>query len=383
MDFTQYLPEPLKGGNFTPPSVGQSVNVNKFFKEIDLIGERANFGIVAARIAPGLKINLQSDALSFTLHDNEANTDTLVTNSSQLVHLGINANDNSSSFSLGNPVYKLGFDITPGIDAILSIQLGVWSNDWDFPVWFPQLTIKLPPDGASFSCHAETQCSRNYHMGPAVATVSAGASSGFKGSLKDWGKDFDAYWAARCADDICKFAVTIPRFGAIADGNTMFNALPEDQRLKLDAATQNTPVVFGTDNLYHMDQKFTSADKVAQSMVADSKYRVKATGLGQNLIKIGATEYVKQCSDQQCYNEFKSIYDQESVAFDYQVKTNPAASLAELMSPVTSQYNPQYIKAVADSKARAKAAAVGIVLRIKPLNSGNAATPLLPRVNIK
>jgi hypothetical protein len=38
------------------------------------------------------------------------------------------------------------------------VDVAVWSDQWAWPVLFPQLAISLPPGGLNFSCHANTTC---------------------------------------------------------------------------------------------------------------------------------------------------------------------------------------------------------------------------------
>ena len=81
-------------------------------------------------------------------------------NSGQTVSLGDVAAQNGdySHFSVGNPVYNLGFTLTPGLAPTVFVDIAVWSDQWQWPVWFPQLAISLPPGGMNFSCHAGTTC---------------------------------------------------------------------------------------------------------------------------------------------------------------------------------------------------------------------------------
>ena len=34
----------------------------------------------------------------------------------------------------------------------------MWSDSWNPTLWFPQLTVDLPPNGIDFGCHAGTTC---------------------------------------------------------------------------------------------------------------------------------------------------------------------------------------------------------------------------------
>ena len=70
--------------------------------------------------------------------------------SGQTYPLAVNPQDHTSHFTIGNPEYNLAFQITPGLAARLFIDVAVWSDHWDWPVWFPQIAVTLPPDGATF-----------------------------------------------------------------------------------------------------------------------------------------------------------------------------------------------------------------------------------------
>lgn len=108
---------------------------------------------------PAVNINLHSNKLQFTLNDEVLKRQTRVVSTGQTVALGVSQSaGHDSHFSFGNPVYNLGFTLTPGIDARLFIDVAVWSHNWDWPVWFPQLSVDLPPNGIDFGCHAGTTC---------------------------------------------------------------------------------------------------------------------------------------------------------------------------------------------------------------------------------
>ena len=84
---------------------------------------------------------------------------------------------------------------TKGVDAHAFIDISVWSNSWDFPVWFPAVAVTLPPGGIDFSCHAGTVCRRDYVYTAAASTdpsagldgltVKSDDSSGARPSLPD------------------------------------------------------------------------------------------------------------------------------------------------------------------------------------------------------
>jgi hypothetical protein len=156
------LPAPYTHGQFRPPAPGTNAGEIPFvLKDIDLLAGYGNWGAAGIQVHPAVKVGLHSDALKLILHDNVANSDQPILNG-QRMPLAIDAAARTSSFSIGSPVYNLGFIVTPGVDAHAFIDVGVWSDSWDFPVWFPQVAITLPPGGVDFSCHAGTVCRRDY-----------------------------------------------------------------------------------------------------------------------------------------------------------------------------------------------------------------------------
>ena len=164
VDFTQLLPAPYTGGRFQPPAPGApGINNDFVFNGLDLLGGLLDFGIVGGAVYPAIQVNLHSDSLQFTLNDELEHRSTNI-NSGQTVSLGdaTAQNGDYSHFSVGNPVYNLGFTLTPGLAPTVFVDVAVWSDQWQWPVWFPQLAISLPPGGMNFSCHAGTTCVNDF-----------------------------------------------------------------------------------------------------------------------------------------------------------------------------------------------------------------------------
>lgn len=160
-DLTDNLPAPFRNGHFTPPSPGNPLPAAApvFLRDIDLLGGAADYGVAYARLHPGIKMDLNSNSLQFKLKDNIRNR-TYAVSSGQTRELGIQ--NNRSSVTLFNPKYNLGFRITPGVQYNVGVDFAVWGKNWRDEIWIPQLSITLPPGGADFSCHTNTQCSRTY-----------------------------------------------------------------------------------------------------------------------------------------------------------------------------------------------------------------------------
>jgi hypothetical protein len=160
VDLTDILPPPYKGGRFQPPAPGTEGITNPIiFDQLDLLGDLLDFGVLGGHVFPAVKMNLHSNKLEFTLDDEILNRQTNFTSSGQTVAVGVSqSKPNDSHFKFGNPVYNLGFSLTPGIDARLFVDVAVWSDHWDWLVWIPQLEVDLPPHGVNFACHAGTTC---------------------------------------------------------------------------------------------------------------------------------------------------------------------------------------------------------------------------------
>ncbi len=164
------LPAPYTHGQFRPPAPGTNAGEIPFvLTSVDLLAGYGNWGAAGILVHPAVKVGLHSDALKLMLHDNVANSDQQIING-QRMPLAIDAAQRNSRFSIGSPLYNLGFIVTPGVDAHAFIDISVWSDSWDFPVWFPAVAVTLPPGGIDFSCHAGTVCKRDYVYAAAAST---------------------------------------------------------------------------------------------------------------------------------------------------------------------------------------------------------------------
>lgn len=156
------LPSPYTHGQFRPPAPGTNAGEIPFvLTSVDLLAGYGNWGAAGILVHPAVKVGLHSDALKLVLHDNVANSDQPIVNGAKMP-LAIDAAQHTSNFSIGSPLYNLGFIVTPGVDAHAFIDISVWSDSWDFPVWFPAVAVTLPPGGVDFSCHSGTICKRDY-----------------------------------------------------------------------------------------------------------------------------------------------------------------------------------------------------------------------------
>jgi len=160
-DLTDKLPAPLTNGTFVPPAPGTpGTSASYIFDDADLLLGFLNYGVVGAQLFPAVDITLFSNKLQFSLNDETLHRQTPVTSRGQTVPLGVSSGTggNESHFSFGNPVYNLELGLTPGLNPRIFVDLDVWSNHWDWQIWFPQLTLDFPPNGIDFGCHAGTTC---------------------------------------------------------------------------------------------------------------------------------------------------------------------------------------------------------------------------------
>ena len=163
-DLTDRLPSPFTNGQFKPPAPGDTTPpVIRTIEQIDFLANRASFGIVGAKIHPAVKMELFSNGLSFKLRDHVGNSVTTMSESGKRYPLDVN-NRHFSRFTVSDPVYNLGFQMTPGLVGRAYVDIAIWSRNWDWPVWFPQLKVQLPPNGVNFTCHAGTVCGHQYKL---------------------------------------------------------------------------------------------------------------------------------------------------------------------------------------------------------------------------
>lgn len=158
-DFTDGLPAPFRNGQFTPPVPGApGINAfNRTFTEFDLLGGQGNYGFAGVTVYPAIRIDLESNKLELTLTDRATNRNHKITASGQARYISVD-DGGISKFAFGNPVYNLSFKVTPGIEAHAFVDVAVWEKDWNWPVWFPEIGVELPPGGVDFACHSGTRC---------------------------------------------------------------------------------------------------------------------------------------------------------------------------------------------------------------------------------
>jgi hypothetical protein len=354
MDFTEDLDAPFTLGQFTPPAPGvPGPTLEKAFTDFDLIAGRANFVVVAAQVFPAIKVELISDKLRFKLFDLGSGLPTDLTETGQTTFLKVNEKTFASSFSIGEPVYDLSFNVTPGVKARLSVNLGVWGDHWDWDIWFPQLVVKLPPGNAEFACHADTTCTNIYSFSPTSQSVTAGASSAFGAKMQQWGTNFDNYWIPQCADGICGFGIKLVRLNAVLESTSKNEGSKGD---KTDAPD--------IDELQLAAER-AKADTVAGKLVTESQERAMHKSASDGWAIIYQSVWSKRCKDVQCIDNIGVIVQQMSAASIAALQANPDEGSLTIQGQIGLQFKPQFIAEIAASKART--AAPPPVILLKPI----------------
>jgi hypothetical protein len=215
-NYTSALPAPFTNGQFKPPAPGGTgfPAMEKVFTDVDLLAGLANWKIFGATVSPAVKAELHSEKLRFRLHDLVNGETTVLEQSGDTISLGINPSDHSSRFTLSEPVYTLGFLVTPGLQGHLFIDLSVWSTGFTDTVWFPQLAMELPPGGVKFGCHEGTSCSRNYTFSPAEQSENSVSLTATDEQMQQWKLGFDNKWKPQCPDKECKDGIWVVSYAA-------------------------------------------------------------------------------------------------------------------------------------------------------------------------
>ena len=129
--------------------------------------------------------------------------------------------------------YNLGFIVTPGVDAHAFIDISVWSDSWDFPVWFPAVAVTLPPGGIDFSCHSGTVCRRDY----VYAAAASSDPTANLGDLTVKSDDSPPLPQPSAKDKLRELRQNVIRQRVVADPNPKPDPTPEPQ----EPQTPQTP----------------------------------------------------------------------------------------------------------------------------------------------
>lgn len=370
IDFTNFLPGDLKGGNFAPPAPGapNPPEFVKFFEDIDLLGNNANLGIVGAKVFPGIRIQLVSGGLNFAVQDLDAGTPPVTINDNQSVDLMI-GKANTSHFIIGDPVYNLGINVTPGVEARLWIDLGLWSHDWDFPIWLPQLSIQVPAGGVNFSCHAETVCSRYYAYSPTSHEEDEADVGKFKFAAQQWRDAFVADKSPECADETCRIGIRFVGQGYFYGAMHRWDA---NHSLSIDGA--------------ELVQYLSGANAEAKTLVNESQAR-QTVNAANSFGTFWTAWWSKQCADKICLDKIKPIVFLEKLEVVSYQKQHPDASTNEAIGTVGKKFAPVFEAEVKASKDRVAAEEAAEAAResARKVKAGRPFTPIriktMPRTN--
>jgi hypothetical protein len=317
------LPPPYANGQFTPPAPGDSpLGTKVVLDSPDLLGGLANYGVAGAKILPAFEVGLRSDRLRFLLTDNLTGEQREVETSGQSYPLQVDPSDHSSSFSIGYPEYDLAFQITPGLAARLFVDVAVWSKNWDWPVWFPQISVTLPPDGLTFSCHANTVCSRAYRYSPSMQEEEV-ESYGEAGTLLErevdnWQRRFRNQWYKQCPSLPLMFCELGISSLAETTGNTMLNEMGE------------LPEYPSMDSAKVMITRAREADRKAEAIILDSK--VASIGqYGKSLFAAYEAVWNEGCTDQLCRDRIHALGVPYVAALEARQEASPDAERNQLV----------------------------------------------------
>jgi hypothetical protein len=353
-DFTKYLPGDLYDGQFDPPAPGEKRESIKVFnddKAFDLLGSQANFYVVGAQLFPAVKIGLTSGELSFDMLDKVSGKETKLSKSGEPVSLGINA-DRSSQWTIGNPRYNLAFELTPGLNPRLFLDLAVWSTEWNDQVWFPQIAVTLPPGGVNFGCHAGTVCARDYKFSPSGQQEGENDDSPLGMQIDKWGIDFTKNWEPKCADKKCKTGIAFLRTGAVGKANTL-EQIGVDPKIK-DPIINNKKVKA---TFADMAPIFEQANIEAAGIVNEARARkIEKDASGYALL--AEASWSPKCADDLCRANIKKLSQEYKAAWVKRLTENPDAKFLGLTIGINKEFNPRYQKEIDDSIARVRGGSV-------------------------
>lgn len=349
-DFTDGLPAPFTDGQFRPPTPGESnpPAAEIVFDNPDLIGGRGNFGVAGALVLPAVKVSLTSERLRLKLTDRISGIETEMLSSGQAYPLAVDPNDHSSSFSIGYPEYDLAFQVTPGLNARLFIDVAVWSDHWDWPVWFPQVAVTLPPGGTTFKCHENTICSRNYRYSPTVTEEEIGDISlpddPIEAKAEEWARSFKKRWLPKCPQEEIKWCEVAINAVATNTRNGMINEMTALGTFP----SSETNLVF--------IRRFAEADKMAPEIILNGKVR-DVERYGKSLVEIYEPFWSNGCMDHRCRYNIHGLTEQYVKALMNRQQASPSAERNEVVSQENMQGNwaGRAKQEVESSEARARA----------------------------
>jgi hypothetical protein len=203
----------------------------------------------------------------------------------------------------------------------------VWSNNWDWPIWFPQLAIELPPGGVDFGCHEGTVCSRSFTFN------AKGASSPYEVELDKQASAFEARWTPQCLDETCKVGIRFVKLGTTLNGRRAFE--------------QNPNISLST-----IGPLFVGADGEAKGVIVASQAR-EAKSASDAWAQLAQAVWTKQCADKICYDQVAKLAGEMPKRAEALAKQFPDESTLSITGMVGKEYGPKFKAAVDASKSRA------------------------------
>ena len=204
------------------------------------------------------------------------------------------------------PCLSHRIQITPGLAARLFIDVAVWSDHWDWPVWFPQIAVTLPPDGATFTCHEKTVCSYDYLYSPTDEKDKQGdlqpPDDPLEKEVYNWQVSFKKKWFAICPSmplQFCQVAI----LGVV---KTIGNQMETEMK------AQTAMIVL---------KKAIEADKQAKAIVLEAKVAL-IDRHGKELFQAYEPFWSSGCADQLCHDNIKKLGGQYVQALMDRQKTN-------------------------------------------------------------
>ena len=183
-------------------------------------------------------------------------------------------------------MYTLYFLVTPGVNAHVFIDVGVWGDSWDFPVWFPDIALELPPGGVDFACHAGTICRRDYFYTADGHTDLVGDGGKAMADAFGWASAFERDWSGACASDACRG--TIPELRRSAEARIR-QAIQGGQLDSVDGLERNAESKARDAAYGSQDAVVTDAANAAKSRCADERCPVNLDALAaRSIAEMGA-----------------------------------------------------------------------------------------------
>ncbi len=245
-----------------------------------------------------------------------------------------------ATFTNKYPIRNKAAGFTPINPALLGgmfVDIAVWSHTWDFPVWFPQLAIQLPPGGADFGCHEGTQCTRSYVYSPKGHSESSDGSGPFDGDMEGWGNGFTNEHLSECADETCRIGIRFIRQGYIYGARHKRDADP--------TLTSKSPAIISY---------LAGAEGEARTVINESQARQTA-GAANSFGTLWTEWWSKQCADKICLDKIKPIVALEKLEVNAYQKQHPDASTNEAIGTVGKKFAPVFEFEVKASKDRVAA----------------------------